>query len=681
MRIVQGFWRTAILLTVALLFLLFVLLLACWQQLEAGQQRELVRLIGQNTGFSLLLLLLFGGSWLGGIAAVYHWWVKPVHALADELLLILSVNPGYRLTPGRSRGLVRLAALVNEGADRYQSLEKTAEERLTCALQTLRQERNILASVLASLDEGLVICTVSATVIYVNERGREFLGGNGGPSAEGKWISEAPPFIGPGRDLCECLPNVPLRTLLADIAERAMGASCCQGHHLTVIGPLGHYLAVDIAPLVLADELLAGYVVKLNPVSSENWPPATGKIPAPEANVACRRLREERAVCPEDCLTRGIRVMALSELLATVIEAAAATDKISLHAGTIAQSWQIGADRSMLVPAVCRLLELIAAESDRTDFFLRVHGEATEVCCEFTWGGSALADETVAAWMESVEIAGDRGLPALPIGLVMQTHGIRWTVESTVGQLGEGYLRLLIPRATERGRVNLAPVRLADGLSLFSDYDLYGTAVHSPELDQELLSNLTYTVFDLETTGLDPLTDEIISIGAVRCAHGKIVPGETFSTLVDPGREVPEESRRIHGLDRQALQGQPGIETVLPRFHRYAANTVLVGHNIAFDLRMLQMKRYVSPLRFSQPVLDTMVISAIIHPYHRNHSLEAVSRRLGVQITGRHTAMGDAIAAAEILNKSLPLLARANILTLADARRASQRTRYSRVVY
>jgi DNA polymerase-3 subunit epsilon len=151
--------------------------------------------------------------------------------------------------------------------------------------------------------------------------------------------------------------------------------------------------------------------------------------------------------------------------------------------------------------------------------------------------------------------------------------------------------------------------------------------------------------------------------------------------LVDPGRDVPEESRRIHGLDRQALQGQPGIDTALPRFHRYAANTVLAGHNVAFDMRMLQMKRYVSSLRFTQPVLDTMMLSAIIHPYHRNHSLEAVSRRLGVRITGRHTAMGDAIAAAEILNKSLPLLARVNILTLGDARRASQRTRYSRVMY
>ena len=105
------------------------------------------------------------------------------------------------------------------------------------------------------------------------------------------------------------------------------------------------------------------------------------------------------------------------------------------------------------------------------------------------------------------------------------------------------------------------------------------------------LSELAYTVFDTETTGLDPSGgDEIIQIGAARIVNSRLLRQETFDQLVDPRRPVKPESVAIHGLSDSALHGQPGAEVVLPAFHDFCADTVLIAHNAAFDMRFLNLK-------------------------------------------------------------------------------------------
>ena len=116
-------------------------------------------------------------------------------------------------------------------------------------------------------------------------------------------------------------------------------------------------------------------------------------------------------------------------------------------------------------------------------------------------------------------------------------------------------------------------------------------------------------------------------------------------------------------------------------FGRFAEATVLVAHNAAFDMRMLQMKELSSKTKFINPVLDTMLLSAIVHPAHTNHNLEAIADRLGVSIIGRHTALGDAIATGELYVKLIPLLAKMGIYTLKQAREASQKTHFAKIKY
>ena len=120
---------------------------------------------------------------------------------------------------------------------------------------------------------------------------------------------------------------------------------------------------------------------------------------------------------------------------------------------------------------------------------------------------------------------------------------------------------------------------------------------------------------------------------------------------------------------------------MLPRFQAIAADTVLVAHNAAFDMRFLQLQESATGLCFGQPVLDTLLLSAVVHPHQDSHALEAIAQRLGVVVQGRHTALADAMVTAEVFLKLVPLLAAMGIHTLGQAREAAQKTFYARVQY
>ncbi|MDD2875476.1 MAG: exonuclease domain-containing protein, partial [Azoarcus sp.] len=221
-----------------------------------------------------------------------------------------------------------------------------------------------------------------------------------------------------------------------------------------------------------------------------------------------------------------------------------------------------------------------------------------------------------------------------------------------------------------------------EGRPEYYDFDLFKWSERSHALDDRLLTELAYTVFDTETTGLNPSQgDEIIQIGAARVLNGKLLRNESFEQLVDPCRPLSSESIKIHGISEDMLRGQPTIDAVLPAFHAFAAETVLIAHNAAFDMRFLQLKEDLTGLRFDQPVLDTLLLSAVIHPNQESHRLDAIADRLGLTIIGRHTALGDAIVTAEVFLKLVPLLAEKGIRTLREAREAAEKTYYARIKY
>jgi DNA polymerase-3 subunit epsilon len=298
---------------------------------------------------------------------------------------------------------------------------------------------------------------------------------------------------------------------------------------------------------------------------------------------------------------------------------------------------------------------------------------------DLVWSGAIVASDALTLWETEPMQLGAEETP-LTIRDVLERHGGEVWRQSHP-QSYTSWFRFLLPLAVP------APVKPRRSVPLESrpeyyDFDLFRNADAAQGLAGQRLSSLHYTVFDTETTGLEPSAgDEIISIGAVRIVNGRLLKGEVYEQLVNPKRSVPRDSVRVHGIKASDLQDQPTIGEALPAFHRFCEDTVLVAHNAAFDMRFLELKEAATGVRFSQPLLDTLLLSAVVHPSLDDHRLEAIAERLGLRVIGRHTALGDALVTGDIFLRLLPLLAERGIETLGQAIEVSRETYYARLQY
>jgi DNA polymerase-3 subunit epsilon len=281
--------------------------------------------------------------------------------------------------------------------------------------------------------------------------------------------------------------------------------------------------------------------------------------------------------------------------------------------------------------------------------------------------------------MDAMRFGSERS--PLTVRDVVERHGGEMWFERERAR-HQAFFRFMLPLASVQGVVDAELGESEYSRPEYYDFDLFKMADQSSALDDRPLSELTYTVFDTETTGLNPADgDAIIQIGAARIVNGKLLRQECFDQLVDPGRRIPAASIPIHGITDDMVVGKPGIAQVLPLFHAYAQDTVLVAHNAAFDMRFLQLQEEASGVAFHQPVLDTLLLSAVVHPQQESHRLEAIAERFNVTVLGRHTALGDALVTAEIWLRLIPLLQEQGIHTLRQAREAAQKTYYARLKY
>ena len=117
----------------------------------------------------------------------------------------------------------------------------------------------------------------------------------------------------------------------------------------------------------------------------------------------------------------------------------------------------------------------------------------------------------------------------------------------------------------------------------------------------------SYISIDLETTGLNPKTDKIIEIGAVKVVDGECV--ETFSTFVNPGRKLEERIVELTGIRDEDLQDAPYIEEVLPKLLEFMGDACILGHSVLFDFSFLKKAAVNNKLEFEKEAIDTLKIA------------------------------------------------------------------------
>jgi DNA polymerase III epsilon subunit family exonuclease len=174
-----------------------------------------------------------------------------------------------------------------------------------------------------------------------------------------------------------------------------------------------------------------------------------------------------------------------------------------------------------------------------------------------------------------------------------------------------------------------------------------------------------FVAIDLETTGLDPRRDSIIELAAVPFVDGR--PERGYVTHVNPGRPIPSESSRIHGITDEMVLHSPTLSEALVRLEAVCADRVLVGHGIGFDLAVLSRERRARGRKArTNPALDTMRLAANLRPEWRRLGFDEIASLLGIGILGRHTAEGDALAAGEILVALIPEIRTLGAQTIGD---------------
>lgn len=208
--------------------------------------------------------------------------------------------------------------------------------------------------------------------------------------------------------------------------------------------------------------------------------------------------------------------------------------------------------------------------------------------------------------------------------------------------------------------------------SVFFDFDLLAA---TPRDETRLLRDETFVVFDTETTGLFPHKgDEIVQIAGVRIVNGRVLPDERFDTLVNPERAIPASATAIHGVTDQMVARAPTIGAAGREFHKFCGSSLLVAHNARFDLAFLHRHREAIGAGFDQPVLDTVLMSAVLFGRSADHSLDVIAERLDVELPddARHTALGDALATAEAAIKMIAMLEGRGVATMADFERVAE---------
>lgn len=202
--------------------------------------------------------------------------------------------------------------------------------------------------------------------------------------------------------------------------------------------------------------------------------------------------------------------------------------------------------------------------------------------------------------------------------------------------------------------------------------DRYRQSFDATWSDDTPIDRVRFVVLDSETTGLNPRTDRIITIGAVAVSGGEILLEDSFHALLKVAKNTSAVA--VHGITRDEARGGVDEEEALARFLDYLGDGVIVGHHIGHDIATLDAGYERGwGLQTMNRSLDTMDLTLHLErdgafagqPPIRHYTLDALCEMFNVIPHDRHTAGGDAFLTAQVFLRLLRLAGRHGRTTLA----------------
>ncbi|ETE52656.1 exonuclease domain-containing protein, partial [Rhodobacter capsulatus] len=627
-----------------------------------------------GTVAGLVILGLIGVVWALFDANL----ARPIERLAGSIRARTQTAVDSALDESAGRYLGDLAPAAAAIAQHLNETRSALTEAVQRETTRLAREKDRLETLLSDVPVGVLLCTADHALVFYNGQAVDLLGGAHAPGLDRRvfdYLHPAPIRHAHARLLATADPDAASDLLCATVAD-------------------GRTLAARMRLISEGEDhqvrRLAGYVLTLRDVSAD--------LRAHAGREALMDELFDRIRRPAAALQSLMGVLIAEDGPADPQARAQLREAARAEAGHLAQAihslhdrheamradwWPLAMIRASdfgaavqarvaaegagdLLPVTAALLlrlegfEMVALIAHlvrrlgpgRAEKRLEVLEDGAGALIALEWRGAAVAIADLELWLSEpldvgqAEVTGRR---------VLSVHATDLWPE----RLHEGRHRLCLPlREARRIGPDPHPVPRPVPRQVVYDFDLLGRGGESA-LAETPLDKLTFVVFDTETTGLFPTGgDEIVQIAAVRIVNGRRVAGEVFDTLVNPGRPIPAASTAVHGITEAMVATAPAIAEVGRRFHKFAEGAVLVAHNAPFDLEFLRRKELLIGKNFDNPVLDTVLLSAVVFGAAEGHSLDALTHRLGITIPeeARHTALGDTVATAEAFLRLLPAL-------------------------
>ncbi|MBL8398458.1 MAG: DNA polymerase III subunit epsilon [Candidatus Accumulibacter sp.] len=692
-----------------------------WISANPVEQDLLVRLLGPHLSLGTLMTATGFVVGLLVIRYLFRQYVQGLLKMVESLRLMLSANRNFRIMPDGPPEVCLLANAANDLAAQRDSLMDDVASQVATAKASVEEEKNRLAALMSELAQAVVVCNLDGVILLYNSRARlqfKALASGGTALASGA-------LIGLGRSIFSILERNQIDHALTVVRQRLQKGAAASIANFITTARGGQLLRVQLVPVLSSavdsdERQMTGYVLTVENITRSleqetrrdqvlqsltdgsrgslanirvavgnlmDYPDIDGElrerfigIISDEVLRMSQRLDQTMSEFADSLKTRW----PLEDVLGMDIISAAQRrieEQLGLTTKTddIDDTLWLRAESFSLVFSICSLAYRLVEQYQIKELRFRLQPFGRLAYLDLIWAGHAMSSETFYTWENDSMQVGSETSP-LTLREVIDRHGgeIWYDREKAAHR---AFFRFVLPVATPE---NMGLGDASDDSHHrpeYYDFDLFHFRDQSIDLDRPL-SELTYTVFDTETTGLEPAAgDEIIQIGAVRIVNGRLLRTENFNHLVNPERLLRPEGIPVHGITDDMVRGQPSIDVVLPAFHDFCGNTVLVAHNAAFDMRFLQLKEERTGVVFNQPVLDTLLLSGVLQPNQESHQLDNIAERLGISIEGRHSALGDATATGEVFLRMLPLLAQKNIVTLRQALEASEKSFFARVKY
>jgi DNA polymerase-3 subunit epsilon len=577
-----------------------------------------------------ILIILMAWFFLGLIvSAIYRAYVMAPLTLREQALVLVSANPGLRLQEIGAPEIRTLARVVNApGRAARSRCSAMSRQRIARAkAPPSRRRKNRLAALMSELTQSVVVCNLDGRILLYNNRARlQF-------KALADKVGLRPgrrELIGLGRSIFAILERNLITHALENIQQRLARGSQQPVANFVTTSRAGQLIRVQMAPVLAGTRArrarargpIAGYVLMLDNIT-RNFEMESRATPCCNRSPRAAAPRSATSAPPSKPARLSGHGGGTARRFVGIVRdevgrwASGSTATVNEFSDALKARWpledMLGED---LIAAAQRRIENrleLPTKVEEVTEGLWVKVDSFSLLQGLTYLAKRLRDEYD---IREAALPPGAGRPARPPRPDLERRGGRQPDPAGLGDRSHERGRREQPADPARGdraprrrdlvraRKGLAPglhphpdpLRPAAGDARhralmqvgsrpeYYDFNLFRQTEESRALDERLLSELTYTVFDTETTGLEPSAgDEIIQIGATRIVNGRLLRSESIDQLVDPRRPLRPEGIPIHGITEEMVAGQPAIDKALP-----AVPCLLRGHRAGGPQRRLR---------------------------------------------------------------------------------------------